>query len=360
MNNELRVKLERVRGLIKDEGVDGIYIKRQDNFAWLTCGGRNYVGVGEVGNCGLLVLPDSLYAITTNIEEPRMRNEEELEKLGFKILAGVWPDTGFEKNTLSKLVPSEKLATDTGKFADKIRMLRFDLTPEEIERYKKIGYDASYAMESTLLDIAPGLTEYEIAGRVMDSMEKFGLELLSCMVAADERIRLYRHPLPTNKRVEGCVQVGGNFRRNGLVICMTRYVYFERPSDALLKQYQDTQLIDCTYMGASQPGRKYSDALREGQAQYEKLGYGDEFSKHHQGGPIGYAGRDYRVDFNTNGPIAEHQAFCWNPSITGTKSEDTVICTSNDIIPVTCPVLFPKTRIVVDNRVFIRPAILVK
>ena len=360
INSELEIKLSRLRNLLTEKELDAVFIKRQDNFAWLTCGGRNYVGMGEVGNCGLLVTKTGLYAITNNIEAPRMIAEEKLEELGFEMKYGLWHDTNFQSRTIAQLVPSGKVGYDTGDLANSVKALRYDLTDQEIERYVKIGDDASYAIESAGMEIKVGDSEYEIAGLIMQKMESVGLEMLSCMVAADERISQFRHPLPTSKRVKEKVQIGGNFRRNGLVICLTRYVYFVEPSSALKAQYKANQIIDCTYMAASKPGATYVSALEAGKKAYEEQGYAAEFDKHHQGGPIGYAGRDYRVDFTTPGTISEHQAFCWNPSITGTKSEDTVICTKDGVIPVTKPVLFPKVEIVVNGMTFIRPGILVK
>ncbi len=360
LNNELSIKLSRIRNLIEEKKLDAAFIKRQDNFAWLTCGGRNYVGMGETGNCGLLVTQDKLYAITNNIEAPRMKNEEHLEDLGFELKYSVWYDTSFQDRTIADLVPSGKVGYDTSNLANEIKSLRYDLTEDEIKRYVRIGEDASLAIEQAGMEIKVGDSEYKIAGLIMQKMESVGLEMLSCMVAADERISSYRHPLPTSKCVKEKVQIGGNFRRNGLVICLTRYVYFVEPSSELLAQYKANQIIDCTYMASCKPGSTYVSALEAGKKAYEDLGYGEEFNKHHQGGPIGYAGRDYRVDFTTPGTIAAHQAFCWNPSITGTKSEDTVICTKDGVIPVTKPVLFPKVEIVVDGITFVRAGILVK
>ena len=73
---ERSVKLNRLYAIMDDKNLDAIYLKRQDNFAWLTGGGINYVGLGEMGNCGLLVTRDGkTYAITNNIEAPRMRDE---------------------------------------------------------------------------------------------------------------------------------------------------------------------------------------------------------------------------------------------------------------------------------------------
>jgi len=342
------------------EDYDAVFCKGQDNFAWLTCGGRNYVGMGATGNTGLLVTKDDIYAITNNIEAPRMIAEEHLEELGYKVLFGLWHDGSFEKSTIAKLVPSGKVGYDTGNAAKAVQLLRFDLTEEEIERYRKIGEDASYAMEEAAQAIEVGMTEYEIAADIMARMERKGLEILSCMVAADERMSNFRHPLPTCKKVEKKVQIGGNFRRNGLVICMTRYVYFGEPSEAVRKQYRDNQIIDCTYMAASRPGSTFVSALEAGKAKYEELGYKGEFDKHHQGGPIGYQGRDYRVGFDTPGKIADHQGFCWNPSITGTKSEDTVVVTKDGVVPITKPVLFPKVKLTVGGIEFERADLLIK
>ena len=360
MNRELEIKLARIRNMMAQKDLDAVYLKGQDNFAWLTCGGRNYVGMGAVGNCGLLVTKDKMYAVTNNIEAPRMIDEEHLESLGFEMVYGVWHDTSFEKNALASLVPSGKIGYDTSSSAKDVQLLRFDLVEEEIERYKKIGEDASIAMEEAAMEIKVGMSEYEVAASIMAKMEEKGLEILSCMVAADERICKYRHALPTSKKIEKRVQIGGNFRRSGLVICLTRYVWFYEPTEEERKQYRDNQVIDCTYIAASKPGATFVSALEKGKAKYEELGYAGEFDKHHQGGPIGYLRRDYRVGFDTPGVIADHQAFCWNPSITGTKSEDTVVSTKDGIIPITKPVLFPKATIEVDGIVFERPDILVK
>lgn len=363
IKTEFEIKTHRLQDLMEKSGIDGIFLKRQDDFAWITCGGRNYVGAGDMGNAGILVKSDGkAFLVTNNIEAARMVDEENVGALSIPVQDYTWHDNNGEKSLLSKLVPSGRIAMDFGfdSISEEIKKLRFSLTEAEIERYREVGFDASTAMEEAAQAIVPGQSEYEIASDIMSRMEKKGLELVSCMVAGDDRISRYRHPLPTSNKIRNIVQIGGNFRRNGLIICMTRYVCFSSLSDKLAKQYRDNQLIDCTYISASRPGYDFTYPLLEGKKKYEELGYADEFDKHHQGGPIGYAGRDYRVDFNTKGKIAENQAFCWNPSITGTKSEDTVIVTSEGVIPVTRPVLYPTVHFEVDGIAYDRPDILRK
>ena len=93
---------------------------------------------------------------------------------------------------------------------------------------------------------------------------------------------------------------------------------------------------------------------------YREKGFPEEWKLHHQGGSIGYTGRDYRTSFETPDIIQENQAFTWNPSITGSKSEDTILATSGGPILLTRPVLFPEMTVTVEGYTFQRPGILEK
>ena len=358
---EQAIKVQRLVEIMAAKDLDAIYIKRQDNFAWLTCGGINYVGLGEMGNCGLLVTRGgALYAITNNIEAARMRDEEKLEEMGFAIHYQTWYENAFEGETLAKLVSSGKIGRDhgtAGSVANDVKLARFSLTEAEIERYKEGGYLTAKAIEETISSVRPGDTEYETIGRLVGIIRSHGMDVVSAMCAADERIYNYRHPVPSGKAIKNRVQLGGNMRYKGLIICCTRLLNFVPVTEELRAQYMANVEIDCTLQANSKPGKTFVSALEAGRAAYEARGYGEEFKKHHQGGPIGYAGRDYRVDFATPGVIAENQAFCWNPSITGTKSEDTVISTSNGIIPVSRPIIAPKITLEIEGQTFVRPNI---
>lgn len=156
------------------------------------------------------------------------------------------------------------------------------------------------------------------------------------------------------------VQFGGNYRYRGLVLCCTRYVNFVPLTDELRRQYLSNVEIDCTMIHNSRPGNTYRDVLLSGRKAYEERGFGEEFSKHHQGGPIGYAARDYRVGFSHEGIIPPNQAFCWNPSITGTKSEDTVVMTEDGPLFLTKPFVYPSVTVEVEGERYVRPDILVK
>ncbi|MCX5855899.1 MAG: peptidase M24, partial [Deltaproteobacteria bacterium] len=118
--------------------------------------------------------------------------------------------------------------------------------------------------------------------------------------------------------------------------------------------------IDCAFMAASRPGVPAREVLRKGVEAYGAKGYPEEWKLHHQGGSIGYNPRDYRVNPETPDIIQENQAFAWNPSITGTKSEDTILATSRDVELITKPVLYPTLSCEAEGSTFVRPNILEK
>ena len=362
---ELAIKLERIRSLMLTLGLDGVYLKRQDDFAWLTCGGQNYLGWGEMGMVGLLVTQAEAYAITNDIEKRRMLDEEQLEELGFAMHSSVWHDTGFETRTLNTLVPTGKLGLDFtspmgANIDNEVKKLRLSLTAGEAERIKQVGYMASLAMEEAAMSLRPGLTEIEAVKRVAMALYDQGMEFTSLMCAADERLYNYRHAIPTMNKMKERVQIGGNMRKWGLTVCLTRYINFVPVTDELRKQYRINQEIDCTLMQKTVVGRPYNEPLLAAKALYEKYGYASEFDKHHLGGPIGYANRDYRVDPALQLPVMENQAFCWNPSITGTKSEDTILVHKGGFDFVTRGVLFPENTVTVGGKTYTRCDILEK
>jgi hypothetical protein len=49
----------------------------------------------------------------------------------------------------------------------------------------------------------------------------------------------------------------------------------------------------------------------------------------HQGGVTAYENREVQARLDSTHQIAVGQAFAWNPSITGTKSEDTMLLTEH-------------------------------
>ncbi len=364
-NNELSIKLNRIRRMLKEENLDACYIKRQDNFCWLTCGAVNFIGMGDMGNVGLLVTEDQTYAITNNVEAPRMLEEEALEELGFEILYDSWYKDDFESNKIKEICGEGRVGFDHHNqlginISGKIQPLRYSLTEEEVEKYKIGGRLFSWALEETIAAVEPGDTEIEVAGRLNHALRKKGLLEATLMCASDERIYKYKHPIPTKKLIKERVQLGANVRYKGLNICATRYVNFIPITEELKEQHKKNVEIDCILIHNTIPGKSYQDPFQAGKKAYEDFGYAGDFEKHHIGGPTGYTARDFRIGFNHDGKIEVNQAFCWNPSITGTKSEDTIIATEEGPIFVSNAAFFPTVSVEIDGKAYERPNILEK
>ena len=154
--------------------------------------------------------------------------------------------------------------------------------------------------------------------------------------------------------------VSVNARKGGLIVSLTRFVHFGKIPPELKKRYEENVWIDCMFMAATKPGVPAAEVLRKGIEAYRAKGYPEEWKLHHQGGSIGYTGRDYRVHFQTPDVVQENQAFTWNPSLTGTKSEDTILATSRGMEVITKPILYPTLSVEAGGLAFVRPDILEK
>jgi hypothetical protein len=73
---------------------------------------------------------------------------------------------------------------------------------------------------------------------------------------------------------------------------------------------------------------------------------------------MGYDIRDTIVTAESAEEVQVDQCFCWNPSISGTKSEDGFIAQKEGFVFITKPVLFPTLKLQVDGIDFARPNIL--
>jgi Xaa-Pro dipeptidase len=363
--DEIIEKKKRVRDLMMRLNLDAVLIRKQCNFSWLTGGHLNLVGIAtEMGAAPLLLTPEKEYVICNNIEAPRIEKEERIIDQGYELRTYKWFEER-EKELIEELTKGGRVGCDssypgTDDISADINPLRYSLTSWEVERYKEVGLLASKAVEGTAQTVRPGDKECEVIGRLAERLWANRVDFVTTFCAADERIANFRHPIATEKRIENRVMLGVNARKWGLIVTLTRFVQFGKVPPELLKQYEDNVYVECVLMANTIPGKPVVDALEKGIEAYKERGYPDEYEFHHQGGATGYLGRDYRVNFRTPDIVQENQAFCWNPSIAGTKSEDTMLATSKGPLLLSKPVGFPILEIEVGGHTFQRPGILEK
>ncbi len=363
LKNEIKEKERRVRNFLQSKNLKALLLKRQANFCWMTGGGLNLVGIAtEFGATSLLITEDSKFLISNNIEAPRMIEEEHLEKQGYVVRTYPWHEDQ-EASIIKELTGEFPLGSDAPfpnavTLTEEIGRLRYSFTPEEVKRYRWLGKKVSAALEKTMMKTKKGEKESAVVGRLCRELWKDRIDPITLMSAADERISQFRHPIPTEKKVERCLMVSVNARKWGLIVSLTRFVHFGKLPEELRKKYEANVYIDCTMMAHTRPGIPAKEVLLKGIEAYHQKGYPEEWKFHHQGGSIGYTGRDYRTHFNTPDMIQENQAFTWNPSLTGTKSEDTILATSKGPEMITFPVIYPTLTMEVEGITFVRPHIL--
>ena len=362
VKEEIQGKRTLVKKLLEEEKLDGIYLKKSANFAWLTAGGHNLVGVAtEVGVAGLLITANKDYVVCSNIEAPRMEKEELLCEQGYEIRSFPWFEDKEADTVIAlagKAVGSDCGLPGTTDISGKVNPLRYSLTSWEVERYRELGKLAAICVEETAETVRPGDSECAIVGRLLQRLWARGADSVLPYCAVDERITLYRHPMTKSTRVQKRAMICCNARKRGLIVSMTRFVHFGKVPPALQKHYEDNVYVDSTLMAASIPGRPVVEAFKAGIAAYAEKGYPDEYKLHHQGGSIGYIGRDYRVNFNTKDIIRENQGFAWNPSIIDAKSEDTMLATSAGPVILTEPMIYPVMHVQKDGYTFRRAMML--
>lgn len=332
--DEVRQKLDDVRGWLASTDHSGVVLRSQANFAWITGGGRSHVSIGgEAGVASIVVTPDAAALITTNIELARLL-EEEAPGLAFEALEYPWQEQDGSNALLARICDPARCAADllSGELSsidDDFLELRRVLRPPEIARYRELGRDAAACVGNACRAAEPGETEHEIAARVALECEKRDILTLVDLVAADERISLYRHPLPTYNRLRTTLLVALTGRRQGLHASLTRMVFFGNPDPDLLERHAAVTRVDARAIVESAPGTSLGDVLGREIDQYELEGFPEEWRMHHQGGLTGYAGREIFGVPGSPYRLKADQALAWNPSITRVKSEDTILI-SND------------------------------
>ncbi len=362
---ETLLKEKRLIGLIEAQNLKGILLKKQANFSWLTGGGFNMVGIAtEMGISSLLVTKEGRYLLANKIEAARMMDEEGLKDLGFELLDWEWY-VDREAEMIRKIVGDlSQVGADVAfgqcrNIDGEIKKLRYALTENEVDRYLFLGEKLSESVEKVMLGIRPGDNESEVAGRIGAELWKYRIDPTGFMVAADDRIYSYRHPIPTERMIKRQLMVSVNARYKGLITTITRMLHFGRPEARFLQQFQDNLEIDFRMTEATKPGITAKVPFEVGLETYRRLGHQDEWRLHHQGGAMGYYARDIKVTSETEDLIVENQAYCWNPSISGTKTEDGFIATVNGQIFITKPIIYPKVEFKVNGVTMIKPGLLI-
>lgn len=359
---EIVEKKKRARSLLDSQELAAVYLKKSANFAWVTGGAYNIVGLAmELGVAGILLTRDKAYVVCSNIEAPRMRDEERLAEQGYEIVDFPWfedREAALVRDLAGGAFGADHAFPGAKDISPALNPLRYSLTSWEVERYRRQALDTARIAEETALTIRRGDEERAVVGRLSQRLWAEGMDFIVAFCAADDRIGRFRHPVSTDRRIGERAMISVNSRRRGLIVSITRFMQFGKVSASARKLYEDNVYVDSCMMAVTIPGRPASEVFAQALKAYAEKGYPEEYRLHHQGGSIGYMGRDYKVTAATKEIIQPNQAFTWNPSITGMKSEDTMLATASGPEVLSLPSVFPVLEMEKDGFAFKRPGIM--
>ena len=315
-------RIERVRALVRDGGGAGALIESRRNFSWLTLGGVNHVVLSSQNGVVPLLITASDTVALAPINEAARIGDEELAGLPIEVRAVPWyADVAAAAEAIAG---GRRLLGDTD-LEPALVAERSRLGPVERARMAELGRLAATAVTGALDSIVPGDTEDDAAATVLATVSRQGARAPVLLAAADDRIDLYRHPLPAGAPARRRLMLVLVVERWGLHAAITRIRELEPPSAELERRSQASALVLEAMHDATRPGATLGGVLQAARDAYRRAGFADEWELHHQGGSIGYQGRERIAVPGDSTPVEATMAFAWNPSITGAKAEETIL-----------------------------------
>ncbi|QKY17660.1 M24 family metallopeptidase [Halorubrum sp. CBA1229] len=328
---DLAARTDRLDAYLDERGLEAVWFAKPNGFAWLT-GGDNVVdadtdvGVAAAGYDG------ALRVITDNVEAERLADEE----LPDAIAVESFP---WHADSLATAVAERSPAPAAADFdvpgferVDGSR-LRQPLTDDDVERYRELGREAAAAVETVCRNLEPEDPEYEVAAGIDISLASRDVDTPVVLVGGAERAQRFRHYTPSDATLGDYALVSVTAERAGLYASLTRTVAFDAP-DWLEERHRAAARVEATALAATEAAAEGDlageddpdtagdvfDAIREA---YDAVGFADEWREHHQGGAAGFAGREWFAAPGGDEPVRRPMGYAWNPTVRGTKSEDT-------------------------------------
>lgn len=333
---EVARKLEAVARYLHAHTLDALLLQRRGPVGWLLAGVDTHVRMDTDEGVAIVAVTKGgkAYLFTDVIEAPRLMAEE---LIGLPLEVHTLPWTGKRADVAAEVLRqlgAKNLAAESplgatpvlaGKPAEAFRELRYSLCAEELVRYRRLCHECALDLEAVTGNLQKGMTEHEVAADLALHVMQRGYRPTVVLVAFDERIERYRHPVPTHKQLERRAMVVLCAEHGGQVMAATRFAGLVPLAGELARRFAAVLEVDAAANAATRPGTKVADVFAKIRAAYAHTGFADEWRQHHQGGSIGYAGREYKGSPDAPQLVRDNQAFAWNPSITGTKCEDTLL-----------------------------------
>jgi Xaa-Pro dipeptidase len=362
-NAELEAKHEKLVEWLRAEKLGGILLKRNENIAWITGGAVEAVVCAAVETAVVSVLVTAegkRYYLSTENEGPRL-HDEEFSALDFEPVLFPWFED--DTNTVAAKLAGGPLASDTPGVGVKLVSLyplRAALSETEIARYRWLGLETAAATVESLHQVEPGLSEYDLEAITTANLFRRGILPSVHLYAVDERVFKYKHAVPRGARLKSYGMLNLCARKWGLVVSITRFIHFGKLPAELAARFESAARVNAALLDATKAGATSAGLFKVAQDAYTAEGFPGEERFHHQGGPAGYGEREWVATPNGTQVVVDNQAFAWNPSIRGGKTEDTVILHNGKIEWLTATPELPVIEAKVNGTVYPAAGVLVK
>jgi len=321
---------DQVRAVLEKAGLGAVVLRRPENFAWYSGGADNRVDhASATGVADIVVTRAGAVVVTTNIEAPRMREEQ---VPGWDVVEYAWH--AGPGDLLRDLAGGGAVGADVPGPSEvdvdaAIAPLRYRLDDDAAVRYRALAADAVSAVDAACAALDPAMTEPEAAGALSGACRAANLFASALMVGGAARLPRYRHPIPAGGPLGARALVVVCAERGGLYANLSRFVHFEPPDAELAARLEACQGILTRMREATRPGRTLGDLFDDCRRFYAEAGHPDGWRHHHQGGLTGYRSREVIAAPGAALEIATGQAFAWNPSLPGAKAEETFLLTAD-------------------------------
>lgn len=344
---ELVAKYKAINDFLDRHQLDAYLISRHENIAWATAG-RVDVRVGllrETGSASLLFTRNSHYYVCSNNEFGRLQAEEFID-LDYEPLVFPW-HTMDPVSVINQHIPTGRIAADApnaGFAVLPLSSLRLCLNEYELDRYRWLGREVAEIISELLPRFEPGMSERSMQSLVASRLLDAGILPSVLLIAADDRVRNFRHAVARQQELRNLGMINLCARRWGLTISITRMVYWSKMPVELHDKFDAVAGVYRHLLDATRVGVSAEDLFRVAQQSYASHGYTGEEWQHHLGGATGYWEREWLARPEGREQVMQGMAFAWNPSLQGAKIEDTFIYRDSGIEVLTETPRLPMTE----------------
>ena len=332
MNHEAAFagKISALRSLMAEKKVSALVLRRNPNLAWVISGRAHVPTTIDAACFDLIITEDETFAVTNAIEAPRLAAEEFPEGLEIKVVQ--WWEGRNHGLPVETVMGSDQPSAGLIDLGVEIEMLRASLDHYDQARLSDISQRSARALGQAMREVLPSDREIDVAARITSALWQQNLEISFLGVAGQSRVKLFRHPLPTDAVVGNRVSASICAKEKGLIASVTRIVTFGALTDGEERQYSGILEVEADLLDATIVGKPFSTVIDVATKAYAAHGFeSNEWHHHHQGGPTGFMPRDWPATQSSSRLIQINQPIAWNPTAEGWKVEDTLITHASGI-----------------------------